>query len=468
MLQASTRAQGGRVGRSSPPRPFSELPGLSTPAPVQALEWMLRPAELLDRCQQRFGATFRLRVPPGEFIVVSGRADLKRIFAATADAMTAGDVNRSIAGVLVGSQSTIVLDGDPHLGRRRLLLPAFHGERMRFYGETMADITRDALARFRPGRRFALHPPMQDITLEIIVRTVFGADAGIEAQTLVDELRTFLKLGELPLSLLPILYLSANPRVEDDRVWKFLLSRRNRARGIVRRQIERRRAARREGRQDVLSMLLDSRDAQGAPMTDAELLDELMTTLAAGHESTATTLAWCFERILSHPQVLAQLRAELCAAGGPDAPPETLSSLPYLDATIKEVLRQRPVLPFVVRRLQQPTELGGYLLPEHTLVAPCIHLAQRDPAVFAEPQLFRPERFLGTAPDPLSFLPFGGGVRRCVGVHFALYEMKIVLAHVLGRCDLELVDPPPLKALRRSITFWPSGGTRVRLRSFLH
>jgi cytochrome P450 len=211
-------------------------------------------------------------------------------------------------------------------------------------------------------------------------------------------------------------------------------------------------------------MLMQARDERGAPLSDRELRDELMTALAAGHETTATALAWAFERILSHPEVHARLQEELRAAGGVGIAPEKLAALPYLDATCKEVLRQRPVVPVVGRLLRKPTHIGGFDLPRGAVAAVSIYLAHRNPDVYPEPERFRPERFLNVQPDPLHWLPFGGGIRRCIGAQFALYEMKIVLGTLLAHCEFELKQATPARALRRAVTLFPEHGTRVKLR----
>jgi cytochrome P450 len=210
-------------------------------------------------------------------------------------------------------------------------------------------------------------------------------------------------------------------------------------------------------------MLMQARDEAGQPLSDVELRDELMTALAAGHETTATALAWAFERILSHPEVHARLRDELEAAGGTGASPQKLSQLPYLDATIKEVLRQRPVVPIVGRVLQEPARIGGYDFPSGSAVGASIYLAQRNPDVYPEPERFRPERFVGVQPDPVSWLPFGGGIRRCIGAQFALYEMKIVLATMLAHCEFSLAQASPARAVRRAVTLFPEHGTRIQI-----
>jgi cytochrome P450 len=211
-------------------------------------------------------------------------------------------------------------------------------------------------------------------------------------------------------------------------------------------------------------MLLKARDEHGEGLDDNDLRDELMTALAAGHETTATALAWAVERLLANPAVYQNVRDEVRALG-PDPDPERLVALPYFDAMIKEVLRMRPVVPLVGRVLMKPYTLAGYDLPAGTSVGACIYLAQRNPDVYPEPETFRPERFLGSSPDPSAWFPFGGGLRRCIGASFAQYEMKIVLGTMLAHCDFELAQPSPVRVVRRAVTFSPEGGTRVRVRN---
>jgi cytochrome P450 len=412
-------------------------------------------------CRRRYGPTFVFRLPPYDIVSLSDPESIRTIFAAKGHEMHAGAVNR-VLRVVVGDSSVLLLDGPEHMRHRKLLLPSFHGERMRHYGATMQEITRRAIEAWPAGEAFALHPHAQDITLQIILRTVFGTDEGSQLTVLSDQIKRMIAPAESGGVILPMIYLSGHPEAETRAPWKWLLRDRNRTDKTLRRQIALRREEGPTGRQDILAMLLEARDEAGQPMTDRELRDELMTALVAGHETTATSIAWALERILSHPHVLARLKSEVRDAGEVDAEPEKLTSLPYLDATIKEVLRLRPVVPLVGRVLQKPYRLGGYDLPAGTTVAPNIFLAQRNPDVYPEPDAFRPERFLDVQPDPVSWLPFGGGIRRCIGASFALYEMKIVLGTILARCDLELAQPTPARIVRRGITFWPEGGTRVR------
>jgi cytochrome P450 len=438
-------------------------PGPPLPTAVQTLLWIKRPTELMHYCASHYGKSFTLRLPQFRVMVTSEREAIRTIFAAKPDDMHAGRFNRILRS-LVGSSSVLLLDGAAHMQRRKLLLPSFHGERMRFYGNTMAEITRATIASWPSGEPFALHPYTQEITLQIILRTVFGAEEGAQLSSLRTQIRKLLARGERPSAFVPMLYLSTRPELEKKLPWRWLLARREQTDQLLYRQIASRRADPHHGRhKDVLSMLLDARDEEGQGLSDRDLRDELMTALAAGHETTATSLAWAVERLLSTPDVYHKLRDEVRALG-PDPDPEKLTALPYLDATIKEVLRLRPVVPIVGRVITKPYTLAGHDLAPGTPVAACIYLAHRDPDVYPDPETFRPERFVGVTPDPVSWLPFGGGIRRCVGAQFALYEMKIVLGNMLASCELELAQRTPARIIRRAVTFWPEGGTVVRAR----
>ncbi|HKU40867.1 MAG TPA: cytochrome P450 [Polyangiales bacterium] len=431
------------------------------PAPVQSLLWIRQPTQYMEFLRRRYGNAFSIRLMPFRIALFSDPEAIRTIFAAKPADMHAGKVNRILRAV-VGESSVLLLDGDEHLRHRKLLMPSFHGERMRFYGETMAEITRHVMEAWPEGQAFSLHTHTQEITLQIILRTVFGADEGAQLHRLRDQIKTLLSAAEYRVAFPILVYLAARPELETKRPWSWLLRARDQTDALLYRQIAERRAdPNATQRKDVLAMLMQARDDEGQPMTDRELRDELMTALAAGHETTATALAWAFERILKHPHVYERLRAELDAAGGAELAPDKLAALPYLDATIKEVLRLRPVVPVVGRILQKPATIGGYDLPAGSAVGACIYLAHRNPAVYPEPDAFRPERFLEQVPDPVSWLPFGGGIRRCIGAQFATYEMKIVLGTMLAAFDFELADKHPPKTVRRAVTLWPEGGTRV-------
>lgn len=439
-------------------------PALPLPSALQTLLWIMRPTQYMRWARKLHGDAFTITIPGYTISLFSAPAAIRTIFAARPEQMHAGTFNRVLRST-VGDSSVLLLDGTEHIRERKLLLPSFHGARMRFYGETMAEVTRRQLATWRTGATFALHPHAQAITLEIILRTVFGADEGAQLHALRNQIHRTMGGGESRLSLLAMLAVMDHPGREARAPWRWLLGSRERTDAMLHAQIAARRSDPRSAdRSDVLAMLLQARDEQGRGMTDQEMRDELITALAAGHETTATSLAWAFERILATRAVHNRLRDEIRELGAsPD--PERLAALPYLDATVKEILRLRPVLPAVGRVLQEPCTLQGYEMPAGSNVAACIYLAHLNPEVYPDPEAFQPDRFLGVQPDPASWLPFGGGTRRCIGAAFAQYELKIVLGTILGSCELELAQRAPARVVRRAITYWPEGGTRVRLRS---
>lgn len=411
--------------------------------------------------RRRYGAAYRLKLMALDVCVFSDPEAIRTIFSAKGDEMWAGETNR-ILRALVGERSVLLLDGREHSRHRKLLMPQFHGDRMRFYGQTMAAITRQVCASFEPNKTYEIHAATQEITLQIILRTVFGADEGAEMRELHGQIKRMLAVAESKLAFPLLVFLAQRPELESHPLVRPLMNNRNLTDEMLYAIIQKRRIDPQAAeRTDVLAMLMQARDEAGQPLSDKELRDELMTALAAGHETTATALAWAFERILQHPHVYERLRAELQAAGGFEAAPDELSALPYLDATIKEVMRQRPVLPLVARMLKKDASIGGYQLKAGTAVGACIYLAQHNPEVYPEPQRFKPERFLGKQPDPASWLPFGGGIRRCIGAQFATYEMKIVLATMLNHYEFQLAQKTPVRTVRRAITLFPQHGIQV-------
>ena len=438
-------------------------PTLPGPELLQSFLWVRRPKEFMDFWSRHYGTAYRLKLMGFSFAVFSDPESIRQIFAAKPNEMYAGEFNRILRAV-VGTESSLLLDGSEHLRHRKLLLPSFHGERMRFYGETMASITRAAIAEWKPGQVLSLHRYTQEITLQIILRTVFGADVGGELDALHQQIKRLLANSEYKITFLALLYLATRPEAEQRPLWRLLLQSRDKTDELLYKTIAARRTdARAHERKDVLAILMQARDEAGEPMSDRELRDELMTALAAGHETTATALAWAVERILSAPPIYRRLRDEITGAGGTNATPGALAALPYLDAIIKETLRLRPIVPIVGRVLKQPATIGGYDLPEGTAVGCCIYLAHRNPDVYPDPERFQPERFLGVQPDPVHWLPFGGGIRRCIGAQFATYEMKVVLGTLLAHCQFELAQAVPARTVRRTVTLFPEHGTRVRV-----
>ena len=397
-----------------------------------------------------------LNTPPIAFF--SDPAAIKQIFTASPEHALAGRANVVLKPIL-GENSILLLDGARHKRERKLLMPPFHGERMRLYGDIMREIADRSIDTWPIEQPFPIHERMQAITLDIILRTVFGVDEGALLQRLRSLLIEFLKLvGSSPLLLIRWLQVNLGPLTSWQRVGK--LSREIDT--VLYEQIAQRKAAAQNGRADIMAMLIEARDEDGRPMSDQELRDEMITMLLAGHETTATSLSWVVHRLLQNPAVLEKVRAERQRVIG-DGPIQTeyVSELEYLDATIKETARLNPIVPAVVRYLEQPTQIGAYEIPADCVAAPCIYLTHRRPELWPEPETFNPERFVGKRVDPYTFFPFGGGVRHCLGAAFATYEMKIVLAQILSRVSLRPVPGHTVRVVRRSITFAPSEGMPV-------
>jgi cytochrome P450 len=431
-------------------------PGPHMPAALQTLGVWSRPTAFLERARARYGPRFTIRVlgqPP--FVMLSDPEEIKQLFQAPPDVVHPGE-GAKILEPLVGRHSVILLDEGSHLEQRKLMLPAFHGERMARLGDLMTELAESELAGWPREQPIALHSRLQRLTLEIILRTVFGLEQGAQLDALRELLTQVLAFAESPLSLLPPPpgLLSGRGSVAWIATRIGPVARMKRVDELIFVVIEERRGAAEDGAGDVLAMLLDARHEDGSPMTPQELRDELMTALVAGHETTASQLAWAFERLAREPAVLERLYEELDGETGEE----------YLTATINEILRHKPVLPYAqVAIVQQPVEIGGVLYQPGVALVANAHLLHHDPAIYPEPHAFRPERFLEEPPSTYTWIPFGGGRRRCLGASFAQLEMKLVLRAVLERCELMPSGSRPEATRRRSITTSPAQGGRVVL-----
>ncbi|MBV9605052.1 MAG: cytochrome P450 [Solirubrobacterales bacterium] len=423
--------------------------GPRLPKSVQSVAFWTRPLAFLERCRARYGARFTLRLlvaPP--FVILSDPDEIKQVFTAPADVLHPGQGARVLAPV-VGQNSVILLDEDAHMEQRKLMLPAFHGERVARLGDLVASVTEREVAGWPDDAATQLHPLLQRLTLEVVLRAVFGLDPGPRLDGLRERLSAMLAFGDRFVSVIPP---EPGGRAEKllERVGPFAAFARiqSEADALLFELIDERRAAGAE-RDDMLAMLLEARHGDGSPMSDQELRDELMTLLVAGHETTASALAWAFERISRHPAVLGELEAEL-RAGEDDA---------YLTATIYETLRRRPVLPNVAPRMvMHPFEVGGRLYPAGVGLVPSAYLVHHDPTIYADPYAFRPERFVGQQPGTYTWIPFGGGRRRCLGSSFAMLEIKQVLTAVLNARKLHTVADGFERPQRRNITIKPGRG----------
>ena len=402
----------------------------------------------MERCRRRYGDVFTIKLPASGTVVFASDPDaVKHVFTASPDVLRAGEANRPLEPIL-GSRSLLLLDGRDHLRHRRLMLPSFHGDRLKGYGDLMRRIAEDEIAKWPHGRPTPMQPRMQAITLEIILRVVFGMD---EASGALDRMRTrideLLRVGTSPAALVPLLRRNLGRHSLGHRFESALHA----ADEALYDEIRARRAAPDlSERDDIFSLLAQARDEDGGGLSDQELHDELITLLIAGHETTATALAWACERLVRTPGALDRM-ADEAAAGGYD----------YADAVCTETLRLRQPIPVVARRVKQPFELMGHEIPVDAVIAPCIYLVHRRPDVYPDPYAFRPERFLERPPETYTWLPFGGGVRRCIGARFAQYEMRVVLQTVVERLRLEAAEPAPELVRRRSIVLAPARGGRV-------
>ena len=437
------------AGHQAGPGPSSQvLPnGPGYPRIVQAWLWLKRPTWFLDRCSRAYGDVFTLRLPLGLSMVHIARPELvKAVFGGDNDVLRAGKANAAILEPLVGPHSVLVLDGPEHLRQRKLILPAFHGDRMRAWEAAVREITRAEIARWPVGRPFALRPSMQSITLDVIVRVVFGVEDSARRDDLRRRIVAVTRIGRNPF----LLFATRDRKLGPAAPWARFIRARDALYAALGAQIrDRRRAPGLEQRSDVLSQLLLARDDEGRAMTDDEIRDELVTLLFAGHETTATSLAWAFDLLLHHPRALDRLVAELDGGGSE-----------YLDATIRETLRVRPVVAIVDRRVREATRIGGHLIPAGAVVCPNIYLVQRREDLYEEPTAFRPERFVGRTPPAFGWFPFGGGIRRCLGASFATFEMQVVLPEVLRSVTLRPASPRPARIRREAVTFVPHDGAR--------
>jgi cytochrome P450 len=424
--------------------PGSRLPGL-----LQALRYVRDPLGFLIGLQRRHGDVFSMSFPYfGRLVYVANPTLVKQLFTGSPEQLHAGEANATVLEPALGPNSVLTLDEAPHMRQRKLLLPPFHGKQIAHYGELIREVTREEMESWPVGETFALRPHTQRITLAVIMRAVFGVH---DRERLIRFERLIETFSERVNAILAFPML----RRELGRwsPWSRFLRARAALDEFIYEEISLRRAEGEDAeRDDVLSLLLAARHDDGSPMSDEELRDELVTVLGAGHETTATGLAWAMERLLRAPEVLAKLRDSL-AAGEDD----------YLDATVKETLRARPVIVDVARKVTAPLEIGGYELAAGSYVMAAIAPMHYREDLFPRPQEFRPERFLEGKADNYAWIPFGGGVRRCIGAAFAEYEMRIVLREFVERADLSAPDPKPEKVKVRNITLAPGKGTRVRL-----
>ena len=432
--------------------PANLPPGPRLPRLVQTLGFMLFGARYLEACRRRYGGAVTMSTLfDGPFVMLFEPALVRQVFHGSNDQLHAGEANR-LLGPILGERSVLLLDGAEHLRHRRLMLPPFHGRRMQRFEQAMIAATDREIAAWPVGEPFAVLPSMQSLTLEVVMRAVFGFDPGPAEEELRRALRGMIE----PITRRRrgmLLFALSQGRFGASASADGFLARRRAVDEILFAEIARRRQdPELAEREDVFSALLVADDEDGGRLTDQEVRDELVTLLVAGHETTATALAWTIDLVLHTPRVLA--RAREATASGDDA---------YLDAVAKEALRIRPIIPAVGRVVcGEPFALGEYVIAPGVEINPSIRTIQRRSDLYPQPRQFRPERFLGPdAPDTYTWVPFGGGTRRCLGASFALMELRVVMRRILERTELQPAAKDLDKVQFRAITLAPRDGVQV-------
>jgi cytochrome P450 len=429
---------------------LTELPAGPSNAPLaQTLEWVRRPLPFLEECQRRYGDPFTLRLAGMPPMVMLGDPEaVREVFTGDPEVLRSGEANAFLSAAL-GPGSLLVLDGPRHLRERKLMLPPFHGERMRRYHELITGVAERRIAAWPADKALPVAPTMRAIALEVIIRAVFGVEEAERLARLERALERLLNATTKPSRVLALLLLDhEGPTVA---AWRRHAPTMRAVDSLLLGEIRARRADPvASDREDILSLLLQSRDEDGRPMSDHQLRDELITLLVAGHETTAAALAWALERLARHPDSFERLRAG--AAGDGDD---------YADAVAKETLRVRTVIPFALRQLAGPFSVADRELPAGARVAPCAHLVHRRPDLYPEPEAFRPERFVDRPASTYGWIPFGGGTRRCLGGAFAVFEMKTVLRVIARTGRIRPAELEGERVARRGLALVPANGGRV-------
>ncbi|MBW4511699.1 MAG: cytochrome P450 [Scytonematopsis contorta HA4267-MV1] len=433
---------------------------IKTPSLLQTLQLIASPTQFLDNCAAQYGNTFTVRVlgvnsPPVVFF--SDSQAISDCFAVPAKSLDFKKATH-VFQPLFGEKSIVLQEGVSHNRQRQLLMPSFHGDRMKYYGESICKITEEVTNQWKHGMKVSMQEVMPDITLQIILQVVFGISPGERYEQLKKLLSKL--LDDITTPWYSSLFFF--PPLQQDlgawSPWGNYLKRREYIDKLIYAEIDQRRLENDDSRTDVLSLLLSVRDENGEQMSDDELRDQLVSLLLLGYETTAGVLSWLFYLIHYHEDVKSKLLNELDSLG--DRPqPEEIAQLPYLTAVCQETLRLHPIaLICTPRMVKENVEVAGSKYEYGTVLVPCIYLAHRRTEVYPEAEKFLPERFLNQKFSPYEFLPFGGGYRGCIGSAFSLYEMKLVLATILSRFQLRLADNRSVKPVRRGITIVPSGG----------
>ncbi len=446
-------------------QPASLPPGPRTPAAWQLLRYSLAPLSFLEECARRYGDPFTTRMAGYGKLVMLGSPDAVRdVFRGEPHALHSGEGNEFLA-VTLGRNSVLVLDEEAHARQRRILLPPLKGERMRLYFEAMQTETAEAVRAWQPGQTVRVVGPLRHITLRVMLRAVLGLAPGPAMDDMERRMNRFLDQGRnwYALILIPLVpgWLIHNAR------WLPFTRPLHELDEALYARIEQCRREPEEGRgNSVLADLLAAAHEDGRPLDNQEIRDAIVTLLVAGHETTSLALAWALEQVAGRADVVGKITDELQRVSG-GAPPraEQLPQLDYLDAVVRESLRRRTILPITVRLTKQPFTAGGREYPPGVLLCPCNHLVHHRPDLYPEPEQFRPERFLERKYAGHEWFPFGGGNRTCLGMAFALYEMKVVLSTLLAQVQLERPAGSRSRPVRQGLALVPDDGVRLVVRS---
>lgn len=442
---------------------MSQLPNcVTSPSWWQLINWIVDPLGFQDKQSRKYGDIFTVQLSGlGPYVIVGNPQAIQDIF--SQDSKFDSGRGNGLAEPLIGQNSLMLLDGDRHRRERKLLMPPFHGERLHTYAQQISLITQQFASQWPVGEPFIARTAMQKISLEVILQVVFGLSEGDRYQQLKPLLTEWINMTDSPLRS-SMLFLKA---LQQDwgswTPWGQMKARQRQVHALLQAEIEERRTQAQPERSDVLSLMMAARDDNGQAMTDEELRDELLTILFAGHETTATTLAWAFYQILQRSEVHETLHQELDTLPE-NAPPMAIAQLPYLTAVCQETLRMYPVLPVIFPRIAKaPVQVGGQWFDAETTFMPTIYLVHYREDLYPDAHQFKPERFLDRQYAPSEYLPFGGGSRRCLGYALALLEMKLVIATILSRYQLALAEDKPVKLQRRGFTLAPTGGVQIAI-----
>lgn len=441
---------------------LSQLPNrITSPAWLQLIGWITDPIKFQQKYAQRYGDIFTMQLGGlGSYVLISNPQAIQEIFTQDAKQFDVGCGN-TLAIPLLGKNSLLLMDGDRHRRERKLLMPPFHGERLQTYAQQICAITKQVVNQWQVGQTFVARTVMQTISLEVILQIVFGLSHGERYDQLKPLLTAWANMTDSPSRSSMLFFQFLQQDWGPWTPWGQMKQRQRQIHQLLQAEIEERRTQAEAGRTDVLSLMMAARDENGQAMSDEELRDELLTILFAGHETTATTLAWALYQIHQQPTVREKLLHEVDGLGENPSPLE-IAQLPYLTAVCQETLRMYPVLPAIFARItKSPVAIAGHQFDAGTTLLPSIYLVHYRQDLYPEPEQFKPQRFFERQYAPSEYLPFGGGSRRCLGYALAQLEIKLVLATILSRYQLTLATDKPVRLQRRGFTLAPTGGVQL-------